>query len=164
MYRYKDFFMMDVKNVYRKRLGFIKDILLDFNLKKVIGFQISSNSLFSKNDIVFSEDIISFDKYMVVKNSAKDSGLMFRNIKNMEIVDLEGNIVGMFEDVIIDELLRIKAIMISLGVVRNIIEGKKIVLAKDIIIGEKSILLIKKNEKLNFISGCHYFVGGDNDE
>jgi uncharacterized protein YrrD len=156
--------MMDVKKVCGKRIGFIKDIIIDFNLKRVVGFKISSKSIFSKNESVLREDIVAFDKYMVVKYSTKSSGLMFKQLKNMEVVDCESNIVGMFEDLIIDELLEIKAILISLGTVRNILEGKKVVLVKDIIVGEESILLIKNKDKFNFISSAHNFIGVDTNE
>jgi uncharacterized protein YrrD len=156
--------MMDIKNIYGRRMGFIKDILVDFNLGKVSGFKVSSKSISSKNECVFAEDIIAFGKYMIVKRAVKDSGLIFREIRNLEVVDLDGNVIGMFEDIIIDELLKIKAIVISLGIVRNIIEGKKLILINDIIIGDKNILITKRNDKISFISNPHQFLGGDKNE
>jgi uncharacterized protein YrrD len=153
--------MMDIKNVCGIKMGFIKDILVDFNLNKVIGFKISSRGISSKNVSVFKEDIIAFDKYMIVKQSVKDSGLTFREMKNLEVVDLDGNVIGMLEDIMMDESLKIKAMLISLGFVRNIIEGKKLLLIRDIIIGDKNILVTKRNDKMSFISSPHEFLGGD---
>nr|WP_307895908.1 PRC-barrel domain-containing protein [Clostridium botulinum] len=67
-------------NVYYsngKKVGFIKDILVDFNEERIIGFCVSSYKILNKNNIVLIEDIISINKNMVVKKTRKGKVFKF---------------------------------------------------------------------------------------
>lgn len=156
MYRTRDFTLMDVIDINGKRLGFVNDILMDFNKKKIIGFSISSTSLLKKNLNVTVEDIVSFNSVMVVTETFKGKTLQFKNIKGMDIKDRKGNIIGMIEDILFDEnSFIIGAVIISTGFITNFITGKKIILINDLVLGEKNVLYNERNSSLSFTSLPH---------
>ncbi|MDU4598903.1 MAG: PRC-barrel domain-containing protein, partial [Clostridium sporogenes] len=103
MYRSKYFKYMNVYYSNGKKAGFIKDILIDFNEEKIIGFCVSSYKILNKNNIVLVEDIISINKNMVVKKLERGKYLSFNDIKHLEVIDIEGVLMGVIEDIIIDE-------------------------------------------------------------
>ncbi|MCC5418350.1 PRC-barrel domain-containing protein, partial [Clostridium botulinum] len=116
MYRSKYFKYMNVYYSNGKKVGFIKDILLDFNEERIIGFCVSSYKILNKNNIVLVEDIISINKNMVVKKLERGKYLSFNDIKHLEVIDIEGVLMGVIEDIIINEgNFRIVAIIISMG-------------------------------------------------
>lgn len=156
MYRTRDFTLMDVISVNGKKLGFINDILIDFNKKKVVGFSISSTSLLKKNLKVMAQDIVSFNSVMVITETFKGEFLQFKDIRGMDVKDRRGNIIGMIEDILFDEdSFIIGAVIISTGFITNFILGKKIILINDLVLGEKNILYNERNANLNFISLPH---------
>jgi uncharacterized protein YrrD len=159
MFRIKDFTLMDVVYVSGKKLGFIKDVLLDFNSGIVIGFSVSSYNLLVKSVTVLKEDILAFNELMIVRNTCKVSYLNFKEYKNMEVIDRCGNLVGMLEDIIFDENFKIKGVLISGGIIRKLFEGKRVALINDIIVGEDNILLVKELNKFNFVSIPHSLTG-----
>ncbi|MCS4447229.1 PRC-barrel domain-containing protein [Clostridium botulinum] len=126
MYRSKYFKYMNVYYSNGKKVGFIKDILVDFNEERIIGFCVSSYKILNKNNIVLIEDIISINKNMVVKKLERGKYLSFNDIKHLEVIDIEGVLMGVIEDIIINEgNFRIVAIIISMGFLNNFIKGKK---------------------------------------
>lgn len=166
MYRTKDFTLMDVIDVNGKRLGYIQDLLLNFNKRKVIGFNLTSSSLFKKNLNIMIEDIVSYNSTMVVTAVKKGSFLKFSDIKGMDIRDKKDNIIGMIEDILFDEKhFSIKATVVSTGFITNFISGKKIILVNDLVLGEQNLMFNEKNDNLNFSSLPHkLFVEEDIDE
>lgn len=159
MFRIKDFTMMDVVYVSGKKVGFIKDVILNFNSGKVIGFSVSPYNLFIKSVTVLKEDILAFNEIMIVKDTCKASYLNFKEYKNMEVVDRCGNLIGMLEDIIFDNNFKIKGVLISGGIIRKLFEGKKVALINEIIVGEDSILLVKELNKFDFVSIPHSLRG-----
>ncbi|NMM65588.1 photosystem reaction center subunit H [Clostridium sp. P21] len=156
MYRSKDFSLMDVINVNGKRLGFINDLLVDFNIKKITGFSIATYGFLKKNLNVGIGDVVSFNSVMVITATTEESFLEFKNIKNMDVRDEKGNILGMVEDIIFDKIsFKINALVVSMGFLSNFLTGKKIILIKDILIGEESLLYNGRNPNLNFCSLPH---------
>ncbi|MCS4481459.1 PRC-barrel domain-containing protein [Clostridium botulinum] len=86
----------------------------------------SSYNILNKNNIVLVEDIISINKNMVVKKLERGQYLSFNDIKHLEVIDIEGVLMGVIEDIIINEgNFRIVAIIISMGFLNNFIKGKK---------------------------------------
>lgn len=147
---------MDVISVNGKRLGFIKDLLVNFNEKKIIGFSIASYSLLKSTLNVSIENVVSFNSVMVITDTIKGDFLGFKNIKGMDLRDRRSNILGMIEDVLFDELsFSINAVVVSTGVITDFISGKEVILIKDIILGEENLLYNGKNEKLHFSSLPH---------
>ncbi|APH19238.1 PRC-barrel domain protein [Clostridium botulinum] len=142
-------------NVYYsngKKVGFIKDILVDFNEERIIGFCVSSYNILNKNNIVLVEDIISINKNMVVKKLERGQYLSFNDIKHLEVIDIEGVLMGVIEDIIINEgNFRIVAIIISMGFLNNFIKGKKIISPNEIILGETNLLYFNyRSRNLDF--------------
>lgn len=141
MFRSKDFYLMDVVDIKGKRLGMIKDLILDFNKGVIEGFFISSYNPFQRNVLVLKNNIIYFDKELILKDIDKGEKLKFSQIKGMDVLDINGNIIGMIEDLIFDEkTFNINGVIVSLGYIENFIRGKRIILIKDLILGETNML------------------------
>ncbi|SKA75910.1 Uncharacterized protein YrrD, contains PRC-barrel domain [Clostridium sp. USBA 49] len=156
MFRVKDFILMDVIDIKGKKIGFIKDIIIDFNKGEVKGFVISPYNLFLGNRIILKPNIISFNKAMVINGWSKDEFLTFSSIKNMDVKNKYGDIIGIVEDLLFHEFtFKIKGIIVSLGILKNFMIGKKILLINSVILGEKYILNYKDYNKVDFISIPH---------
>ncbi|MCY6372314.1 PRC-barrel domain-containing protein [Clostridium ganghwense] len=160
MYRSKDFLMMEVVDIKGKKIGFIKDILIDFNKGVVTGFSISSYSLFHKSVSISKKDIISFNYKMIIKRSRKEEKLKFFPLKGIDVIDKFGNDIGIMEDIVFDNItFKINGVVVSKGLIRNFINGKKIFLIKELILGEKNILYYGEDKKMNFKTMPHDVVG-----
>jgi len=156
MYKTKDFMLMDVINIERKRIGFIKDILINFNDGRLLGFCISPFKIFNKNLFVQIQDVITFNSSIVVKDTSIRKGLRISEIRGMDVVDINGDLLGMVEDFIFDKRdFRITGMVVSTGFIRNLVHGKKVFLIKELILGEKNILYISKNSKISFLTIPH---------
>lgn len=146
MLRSKDFYMKSVYDICGKRIGIVEDIFINFYEGKVTGLYISNYSLFSKKNFVSSKDIITIDKEIIVRKSIKDSGIRLKDIKGMEIIDLNGNIKGAMEDLIIREKdFSIKGLLISAGIIDRLLKGKEILLINQCVLGEEYILYTGKD-------------------
>ncbi len=156
MFRTKDFILMDVVDIKGKKIGVINDIILDFNSGEVKGFVISSYKFFQKTLSVLREDIISFNKAMVVGKCIKNRYFTFSKIKNMDIINRYGEIIGMAEDILFHEFTyKIQGMVVSTGFIKNLLVGKKILLVNSIIVGEESILYYENKANIDFISVPH---------
>ena len=159
MYRAKDFYMMEVKDIQGKKLGFIKDIDIDFNKQCLVGFILSSYNIFQREVKVLIEDIIIFNDIMVVKKTSREKTLKLNSIKGMDVIDKNNNILGMVEEIIFDAIdFKIQGLIISSGIVKNFISGKRILLLKNLILGDRSILCINDNKKIEFFSRPHKII------
>lgn len=151
MYRKKDFIFMKVSNINGRSIGFIKDIIVDFNIGAVLGFSITSYMIFAPSLYILKNDILSFNDIMIVNSCNKGSFLHLNDIIYMSIIDLHGNIIGLVEDIIFDEkTFLIYGVIVSTGYITNFLYGKKIFLIKDIIIGRDYILYHGDKDKLIF--------------
>lgn len=147
---------MDVNDINGKTIGYIKDVLVDFNEGRVIGFVVSCYKFLQNNLTIFVEDIISFNKDMIVSKISKNKKLKLSEIKNMDIVNIFGEIIGITEEVLFDKnTFRINGLIISQGFFRNFTEGKKVILTNEIIIGEENILFFGCFNKVNFFTMPH---------
>lgn len=167
MYRKKDFLFMKVSNIKGKSIGFIKDIIVDFNIGAVLGFSITSYMIFAPPLFILKNDILSFNDIMIVNSCSKGTFLNFSDIVYMNVIDLHGNIIGLVEDIIFDEeTFLIYGVIVSTGYITNFLHGKKIFLVKDIIIGKDYILYHGNKDKLIFsnIPGNVFSVGKNNEE
>lgn len=141
MFKTRDFYFKKVYDIKGKKIGIIEDIYIDFYLGKVTGFKVSSSILFSKKNYVDMEEIIDIGEDMIINSIRKGSGLAFKELKYMEIIDKLSNVKGVLEDIIIDiKDYSIKAIVISSGLIDKMIKGKQIILLNKCILGEKYIL------------------------
>jgi len=156
MYRTKDFMLMDVINIERKRIGFIKDMLINFNNGRLLGFCITPFRIFNKSIFVNIQDVIAFNSCIVVKNTSIKQGLMISEIRGMDVVDINGDLLGMVEDFIFEKRdFKITGVVVSTGFIRNLVHGKKVFLIKELILGEKNILYFSKNSKISFLTIPH---------
>ncbi|MBQ6820350.1 MAG: PRC-barrel domain-containing protein [Clostridium sp.] len=147
MLKTKDFYLQKVFNIKGKYLGVIDDIFIDFNNGIVKGFMISNYLLFSKNNFVRVEDIISIEDVMIIKALKKEDGISFKKIKDIDVKDKNNITKGILEDLIIEkEDFSIKGLVISSGIFDRIIKGKEILLLKECILGERFILYYGNSE------------------
>ena len=159
MFKTRDFYFKKVYDIKGKKIGIIEDIYIDFYLGKVTGFKVSSSILFSKKNYVDMEEIIDIGEDMIINSIRKGSGLAFKELKYMEIIDKLSNVKGVLEDIIIDiKDYSIKAIVISSGLIDKMIKGKQIILLNKCILGEKYILYTG-NEGILFKSMPHNMEG-----
>ncbi|HBC97954.1 MAG TPA: photosystem reaction center subunit H [Clostridium sp.] len=156
MYRTGDFIFKDVIDLSGKMLGFISDIVLNFDSKKVAGFVITPNNIFKKTLNVNIEDVINFTSIIVVTDVNKGKYLQFEDIKNMDVLDEKGELMGVVEDVLFDEgKFSIRALVLSTGFINNFIKGRKILLVDNLILGDKNLLYRGKNWKFEFFNLAH---------
>lgn len=145
----RDYIYMDVVDINGKRLGYIKDILINFHEKKVIGFDITPYKLFGKNFNVMKEDVLYFNKYMVVKKISKEKCLKFEDINKMYVIDRNSNILGVVKDLIFDEdEMNIQGVIIATNIL-NLFLKRQVLLAKNLILGEKNLFYMSTEEKIN---------------
>jgi len=155
MFKTRDFYFKKVYNIKGKKIGIIEDIYIDFYLGKVVGFKVSSSILFSKNNYIDMEEIIDIGEDVIINSIGQGTGLAFKELKYMEIIDKLSNVKGVLEDIIIDiKDYSIKAIVISSGLIDKMIKGKQIILLNKCILGEKYILYTG-NEGVLFKSMPH---------
>lgn len=155
MFKTRDFYFKKVYNIKGKKIGIIEDIYIDFYLGKVVGFKVSSSILFSKNNYIDMEEIIDIGEDVIINSIGQGTGLAFKELKYMEVIDKLSNVKGVLEDIIIDiKDYSIKAIVISSGLIDKMIKGKQIILLNKCILGEKYILYTG-NEGILFKSMPH---------
>ena len=165
MFRSKDFLLMEVLSVNGKNIGFINDIIVDFGKGIVEGFSICCSSFLNKNVFVLKEDIISFNEKMIIKKTSKGSYLRLLELKNIEILDVQGRNMGIMEDIIFDNYsFEIYGLMISKGLVNNFLKGKNIILMNDLILGDDNILYYGDENKIKFKTMPHKVIGAKNEE
>jgi len=160
MFRSRYFYLMEVVFIRGKRAGFIKEPLINFHKREIIGFKISSYDFIQKSINVMKEDIISFEENMVVKNTSGGEHLSFKELHGMDIIDISGNMVGMLEDVLFFEnSFKIVAVIVSSGLINNFLHGKRILLIEELLLGDRNILWVKNNENIKFASMPHKVIG-----
>jgi len=166
MFKSKDFIFMDVVSANGRKIGFIRDLLIDFNKGVVIGFVISPYKLFHKSLSVLKEDIIYFNKHMVVKKVERSKHLCMHSFINMDVIDKCRNVFGMVEDITFTrDTFEIKGVIVSSGFITNLLRGKRVMLINELILGEENILYIPNCYQYCFKSMPHnFFVEGKANE
>jgi uncharacterized protein YrrD len=85
--------------------------------------------------------------------------LQFGDIKGMNVVDKKGHLIGIVEDMLFHKkTFLIKALILSVGFISNFIDGKKVLLMDDLILGEKNLLYRGESENLNFSNSPYKFL------
>lgn len=165
MYRSKNFILMNVEDSKGKRLGVVKDLLLDFRDLKLTGFILSSYSVFSKDIVINIEDVITFNDFMIISRIGEKRGVPLSKVKNLDTIDICGNTVGIVEDFLFSvETLKIEALVLSTGIIKNFLYGKRIILPKDFIIGNNSVIYYPKDKNIIMISKIHNIGKEDDDD
>ncbi len=143
MLRSKEFLLKNVYDIKGKKIGVVDDIYIDFFKGNIVGIKISTHSFLTKKICVFTSDIISIDKDILVKEAKEGIGLRLQEVKGMDIIDLNGNLKGVVEDFIIDENdLTIKGLVVSTGLIERLLKGKEVILINKCILGEEYVLYL----------------------
>ena len=145
MYSVNDLENLRVYNLKGKYLGVVWDLALSFKESRVIGLYIKSNGMRNKKIMACVEDILAIGDSIIVSKVVDVEGVLFREIKYKEVINERNSILGIIEDIYIDEIeFSILGVAISSGIIRNFIEGKRIVLPYEIIIGEEQCICKSK--------------------
>ena len=146
MLKSKDFYLKNIYDTKGKKLGIIEDINIDFYNKKVLGFKCSVCGFFSKKNYIDIDDVIEINKDVIVFQSRQGNGLGLKELKNMKVVDTDGIVKGVLEDILIDDYdYSIKGIVVSSGLIDRLIKGKHIFLLEQCILGDEYILYTGKD-------------------
>ena len=130
----KSFYMKKVYNSKGKKLGMIKDIILDLESKSILGFVVSNYSMFKKKNFLNVKDIkyIDEDKVIGILSPIKN-GIRFSEYKYTDILDYFGILKGTMEEIIIDKkTYKIKGIITSPGILEKLSKGKEILLSNNL--------------------------------
>ena len=158
-FRTKDFYMMEVRDTKGKKIGLIKDIDINFSQGRLVGFVLSSSSFFSRNVKVLIENIVAFNEVMIVNKTSIEKAMGFKAIEGLEVIDTNNNILGIVDELIFDgEKFEIKGLIISSGLIKDFVLGKRILLCKNLILGEENILCIDSSNKIDFLSKPHKLI------
>lgn len=144
---------MKVMNIKGDVIGFVKDIMIDYAEGKVMGFKISCNKIFSKDCNILVKDVIYMNENIIVEKTSKEEFLSFKDLRHMDILDKEGNIIGILEDILINPSdFSIKAIIVCPGFIYKLFGSKNIILIKDTILGDENILCVSDFDNMSFRS------------
>ncbi|MCR3757888.1 PRC-barrel domain-containing protein [Clostridium felsineum] len=166
MIRSKKFINADVYSTEGKKIGIVDDIILNFNSGFVIGFKINKGKLFNKKCCISRENLVSFNSKMIVKfEEYKGTYIEFNNIRNMDVVNNDGTILGMVEEIIFDEKnFKIKGIIVSRGFFANLVSGKKVILEGNYMLGKENLFCFTEDKKLNFVRLFHSISMEDDED
>lgn len=151
----KNYYLMDVRLENGKKIGFIEDLLVDFEKRVVSGFAISPLSSFRRRVCVYTEDIVSSEDVLTIKKVQKYSEKEFKYYKNTNVFDCENKFIGMLEDVIFDETYKIKSYVLSGGIIRNIFHGKNIIIPEYLTLEKKRMTYDVDINEISFLSVPH---------
>lgn len=141
MYKIRDFYYKNVYDVKGKKIGVVEDLFIDFFEGKIMGIKVATHKLFSKKNYIPIDKIIEIGSEIIALKLEEYSGLEFKTIKNMEVLNLFGETKGVLEDIIIDARdYCIKGLIISSGIIDRLLNGKEILLIKECVLGENYIL------------------------
>ena len=148
LYRIKDFCLKKVYTSNNKIIGIVDDIYLDIKNNKITGLKVYDSRMFSKKNFIDINKIILDDSKIIALAGEKREELCFENIKLMEVYDKEKRLKGVVEDILIDDKFNIAAIIVSSGIINNILEGKEILLMSECEYMNKYILFKGKTKIL----------------
>ena len=149
MLKSKDFYLKNIYSNEGRKIGVVEDIYMDFYHGKIVGFKSSATGIFSRSNYIDINDVIDIGEDVIVYEGKKGSGLGLKAIKNMKIIDSNGSIKGVLEDIIIEDYsYTIKGIVISSGLIDRLVKGKEVLLIDECILGDQYILYTGKNNVL----------------
>lgn len=156
MFKSRDFIYMDVIDINGKNLGYIKDILINFSKEEVVGFKVNPYKFISKDFNILKEDIIYYNSKMLVSKVTKENYLQFSKLKNMYVLDKHCNILGMVNDIIFcGKTFKLKGISIKSGTITSIFKERKVLLVKNLILGEDNLLYFGTEDKFKLVCTPH---------
>lgn len=145
MAKSRDYIYMDVLDLKGRKLGYVNDLIVDFGRKTVIGFKMNSFKLKKAQREVLKESIVYHHSDIIAGSTCEVSGLEFSSILNMHVVDINFNVIGLVSEVLFDgKTFEIKGLMVKKSSFLDMFTPRKILLLKDLIIGEKYILYMSR--------------------
>ncbi len=149
MAKSRDYIYTDVTDISGKKLGYIKDVLLDFNKGQVVGYKIIPYKFIGKEFSILKEHIVYHNTEVIVNSFTKKEYLDFSTIKNMYVFDVNSNFLGVVYEILFsEEDYNIKGICIKSGNFFLGFRERKILLIKELILGEKSIVYIDRKKNI----------------
>ena len=151
MYRIRDLIGLKVFDSNGKKVGVVCDLAIDYFNGKVMGF-IITKKLFSKRDYVDLTNVISLSDTIMTEGVHVHRVLKFSEIKNFDLINKDGHMIGILEDILIDYDLYIRGLIVVSGLVDKFKNGKRVIQLKETILGEESILFFgNKNINMRMI-------------
>lgn len=147
MFTSKDLYNKNIYNVNGQKIGFPREIYIDFYERKVIGLEMKNNTYIETQKIINLNDKIL--KALFRKENIEKLSL----ILGLKILDLQKNIKGIVDDIIIDEeTYKIKAILATDSKKRL---EKEVLLIKDCILYDDYMIYVgNKNIQVKNIPIC----------
>lgn len=156
MFKSRDFIYMDVIDINGKNLGYVKDILINFSKGEILGFKVSPYKLISKDFNILRQDIIYYNTKIVVTKTTKENYLEFSKLKNLYVLDKQSNIIGMVNDIIFcGKTFELQGVSIKSGTITSVFKERKILLIKNLILGEDNLLYTGEDNKFNLVCTPH---------
>lgn len=147
MYRVRDLIGLKVFDSNGKKVGVVCDLAIDYFNGKIMGF-IVTKKLFSKRDYVDLTNVISLSETIMVQGVHIHKGLKFSEIKNFDLINKDGHMIGILEDILIDYDFYIRGLIVVGGIFDKFKNGKRVVQLKETILGEENILFLG-NKNIN---------------
>ena len=133
MYRIRDLIGLKVFDSNGKKVGVVCDLAIDYFNGKVMGF-------ISLSDTIMTEGV------------HVHRGLKFSEIKNFDLINKDGHMIGILEDILIDYDFYIRGLIVVSGLIDKFKNGKRVIQLKETILGEESILFFgNKNINMRMI-------------
>lgn len=158
MYRIKDLKYLEVFNTEGKKLGEVEDVGIDYYKARVTGFFIP-RSILRKDNFIKIEDVITIGDSIIANKTCLYKGIKFDEVKGLDIIDRYNKMIGVVEEMLIDESFFIRALITSRGFFKKFKDGKNLILLKETMLGEHSVLYFSEN-KIDFVSLAHSIWGG----
>ncbi|PWX17398.1 photosystem reaction center subunit H, partial [Clostridium perfringens] len=111
MYRIRDLIGLKVFDSNGKKVGVVCDLAIDYFNGKVMGF-IITKKLFSKRDYVDLTNVISLSDTIMTEGVHVHRGLKFSEIKNFDLINKDGHMIGILEDILIDYDFYIRGLIV----------------------------------------------------
>jgi uncharacterized protein YrrD len=146
-----------------RKIGFLEDIIVDCKNKKIALYVVNPTNekgfyYVRINDVTFEEDNIVLNNKCYKVNNIKNKCLqkyLLTRILGANVRDDNSKEYGSLADVIFDEKTgRIRALVISLGIFDDLVNGRRVVLLdnEDILDSEETIVKNTSLEIINEIS------------
>lgn len=151
VYRIRDLIGLKVFDSNGKKVGVVCDLAIDYFNGKVMGF-IITKKLFSKRDYVDLTNVISLSDAIMTEGIHVHRGLKFSEIKNFDLINKDGHMIGILEDILIDYDFYIRGLIVVSGLFDKFKNGKRVIQLKETILGEENILFFgNKNINMRMI-------------
>lgn len=158
MAKSRDYLYMDVMNVNGEKIGYIKDLLVDFDKCEVVGFKINPYKLMKKCFNVLKEDIVYHKTQLIVKDTVKEKYLELSTIINMHVLDRYSNILGLVSEIVFDsENYKIKGVSVKNYNLWSMVKKRRVFIPKDLIVGEEYIFYTGEDKRISM--DCLPIVG-----